>query len=246
MIVRYNNMPYITLSLFVGLLKMKRKFAVLLLLGAAPTAYADTGFSAEFFASNNTKEITVQSAYARLTGQEQHHLQRVFSNVLQRYHIEELKSGDILGIYRMSKDKDITADNTQYVYVGSSEDLSEQKIFSVAEILAITLHQDSVAVFIPESSKLGDVAVCFDSPQPSISTVIHQIHTKLPLSYSHGFSLHLVHEKRGFKYATVSEVEWLGSKINLKKIKHAFPAENITTQNGNAYLIYQNGKNERL
>jgi len=226
---------------------MKGKLIMsLLFLGLTHTAFADPEISAEFFASNNTREITVQSAYARLTGQEQHHLQRVISSVLQRYHVDELKSGDVLGIYRMSKDKDITADNTEYVYAGVSPDVSEQKIFSVAQILAITLHQDSVAVFIPASSSPGDVSVNFVSDQPSISTVIHQIHTKLPASYGHGFSLHLVNEKPGFKNAKVTAVEWLGSKLNLKKIKHAFPAETITTQNGSAYLVYQNGKNERL
>ncbi len=46
-----------------------------LFLFTANTAFANNESSVEFFASNNTKEINVQTAYDRLIGKEQSDLQ---------------------------------------------------------------------------------------------------------------------------------------------------------------------------
>ncbi|MDX2165380.1 MAG: hypothetical protein SFW07_08240 [Gammaproteobacteria bacterium] len=203
-------------------------------------------FSATMFVSNNTQEITVQSAYVRLTGQPQANLRNTVKSILDKYQLTSNKSDSILGVYRMSTDKDMTADNTEYVSENSSQPLSDKKIFSIAKALAITLHQDSVAVFILDQNAVGDVSVHFMSHKPGINEVINDVHKNLPALYSQGFSLHLVNTCCGFDHARVSEVEWLGSKINLTQIKRAFPAQHIVSQDGVVYLIYQNGKQEKL
>ncbi len=64
----------------------KRTISVMgfLFLFSANVAYADDKPSAEFFASNNTKEINIQTAYSRLTGLEQSQLQNSMIAILQK------------------------------------------------------------------------------------------------------------------------------------------------------------------
>ena len=207
-------------------------------------------FLATVYVSNNTQEITVPSAYVRLTGQPQADLRNTVKKILDKYSITSNTSGSILGAYRMSTDKDMTADNTEYVTANISQSLSDKKIFTIAKALAIKLHQDSVAVFIPEfipdQKTVGDISVHFMSHKPGINEVINEVHKNLPASYSQGFSLHVTNTCCGFDHAKVSEVEWLGSKIDINQIKQAFPTKNIVSQDGVAYLIYRNGKEETL
>jgi hypothetical protein len=216
-------------------------FGSVLFLFATTTAFANTEPSAELFASNNTHEISVQSAYARLTGPSQSDLKYSILQVLKKYNIKAGRSGSILGAYQMSTDKDMTADNTEYVYVTPSK-----QICFIAKALAISLHQDSVAVFIPDNTAIGDVAVNFGSHPLSIDEAIHLVSNKLPALYSQGFSLHLTHLNNDFNHEKVSEIEWLGSKIDINEIKQAFPNEKIRARDGTAYLVYEDGRKETL
>lgn len=217
-----------------------------LFLSAANIAFANNEVSTEFFASNNTKEINVQTAYARLVGKEQADLQKNMIFVLHKNHIEQGSFEDILGAYRMSSDKNITADNTKHFTASSHQNLPEEKIVNIAKELAITLNQESVAVLMPDQTMTGEIILCFTSQQPNVSELLNTIHEKLPLIYNQAFSLHLVDTQSGFDNAKVAEIEWLGNKINLADIKKAFPNGKINSHYGKVFLVYKNGKKEQL
>ena len=208
--------------------------------------FAGNIHSAEFFASNNTKEIDLQTAYHRLIGIEQSNLQNNMINVMQKNHVEQGKFEDILGTYRMSSDKNITADNTERFITSPGQNLSDEKVFSLAKELAVKLNQDSVAVFIPSQSGLGDITVSFTSHQPSINEAVNMLHDKLPELYNQAFSLHLIKKCGDFNNAKVTEIEWLGSKISLEAIKKVFPSEKIDSRYGKVFLVYQNGTQKQL
>jgi hypothetical protein len=216
------------------------------LLFATNIAFANEEPAVEFFASNNTNEISMQVAYNRLIGQEQDDLQNSMLNIFQKNDVKDGKFEDILGTYRMSSDQNMTADNTEKYNTAPQEPLADEKIFSIAQELAVSLHQDSVAVLIPDQSITGNITVSFVSSLPSINVAIKTLQDKLPPLYSQGFSLHLLKKQDDFDHAQVTEIEWLSSKINLEEVKKAFPLEKVDALNGRVYLVYQNGQKEQL
>lgn len=217
------------------------------LLSVSTVSYAASNPPVEFFASNNTHEIDVKTAYERLAGKAQRELSDNLIQMLQSNHIEQGKFADILGVYQMASDKNITSDNTEIFYASPLQHLSNKQIFSLAAQLANTLNQESVAVFIPSTqSAAGDVIVTFKSRKLGIAETINKIREKLPASYAAAFSLHLISECQGFNGVKVSEIEWLGSKANIDEIKKVFPGENISSHQGQAYLVYKNGQTEAL
>ncbi len=200
--------------------------------------------SVKFFASNNTKEITLQMAYARLTGVEQSLLRKSMIGILKERHIDRVKFENILGTYRMSTDKNMTADNT--VDFNTNQRLTDDKVFSIAKVMAINLNQDSVAVFIPKKSSIADVVVSFSSHQPKINEIVRVLHEKLSARYNQAFSLQLVSGSHDFEKAKVAQIEWLGSKLKLQEIKKAFPFEKINAEDGKVFLVYKDGHKEGL
>lgn len=207
---------------------------------AATITFAKNQSCVEFFASNNTNEIKIQAAYNRLTGKEQLDLQTSMINTLQKNHIEQGKFEDILGTYRMS------ADNTVLFFTSPYQILSDEKIFSIAKDLAVSLNQESVAVLIPDQSGIGDITVHFTSHKPSINETISMLRSKLPVSYNQAFSLHLDYTYDGFNKAKVTEIEWIGGQLDIAEIKKIFPLEKIDYQYGKAFLIYKNGDKKQL
>jgi hypothetical protein len=203
------------------------------------TSFASEASSIKFYVSNNTQEISPQTAYDRLMGKEQIELRNNTKILLEQNHLNLQKSGNILGVYQLSSDRDITADNTLYFYLTPNQSLSQQKIFSIAKLLAIKFKQESVAVFIPHQSALGEVTVRLSSHTLSMDKAISDLHQKLPSHYTHAFSLYL-HQAKVYK------VEWLGSKLNTNEIKRVFPRDKITAEKGDAFLVYQNGREEKL
>lgn len=202
--------------------------------------------SISFFASNNTHEIDIASAYQRLTGTEQHKLQNNIITILQKFHIEQGHFENILGMYRMSNNQHMTADNTEHFTSSPYQHLSNKMVFEIAKILALTLKQDSVAVFIPTKQvTMGDISVIFSSA-PTISEITTLVHDKLPASYSQAFSLHIADAHADFTNARVTEIEWLGSKLKFSEIKAAFPNDKISLHSGTVFLVYRNGHKQRL
>lgn len=202
--------------------------------------------SVEFFISNNTKEINLQTAFNRLSGSEQHKLQNKIINVLQKEHIEQGKFKNLLGTYQYSSKKN-TADNSELFVTSSYQKLPIKKIFRIAKQLANSLNQESVAVFIPsKQSGVGDTILKFKSHNYSINETIKIIHEKLPAQYSKAFSLHLNNNCSSFDNAIVKEVQWLGSKIKPQELRKSFPNEDIYFYHGNAYLVFKNGQKEQL
>lgn len=203
--------------------------------------------SIEFFASNNTNEIDLQTAFNRLEGDEQQALQLSTINLMQKNRLEQGSFEDLLGTYKMSTDQNITADNSEIYITSPYQNLSTEKVFMLAKQLANTLKQDSIAVFIPsKQAVIGDIIIKFKSHAYTINETINLIQSKLPAQYSQAFSLYLNHSCADFNNTTVNEIEWLGSKIKLDDIKKAFPLEDITYHYGKAYLVYRNGQKEPL
>jgi hypothetical protein len=225
---------------------ISNKIITFLLLFSLTTSTGFANSSIEFFASNNTKEINLPTAYERLAGKKQLDLQNSIIDIMQENHIEQGKEEAILGTYQMSSDQHITADNSEHFRTSPKQPLSDDKVFSLAKELAIHLKQESVAVFIPNQSTIGNITVSFTSHQPTIDEIINIIHEKLPHSYSQAFSMHLVNTRNEFNTVKVSEIEWLGSKIHLEDIQKAFPNEKINYANGNVFLVFQNGQKEPI
>jgi len=207
--------------------------------------FANNTNSVEFFASNNTNIIDLQTAYNRLNGNEQSALQNSIIHILQKNHVEQGIFEDILGTYQMSDGK-MTADNTEHFITSSYQKLPNEKIFSIAQDLAIQLNQDSIAVLIPDDSHLGEITVTFNSYQPHINELTNKIHDTLPEQYKKAFSLHLVKQCGSIADAKVAEVTWLGNMIHTDAIQKTFSSEKINLRYGKAYLIYKDGRIEQL
>lgn len=229
-------------------MKFAKIFAKIVgLLFLSQVAFAYDHNSIVFFSSNNTHEITVETAYERLRGEEQQNLQDNIISVMQKNHIEQGKLEDIIGAYTSSTSQSFTADNTDIFNTSPYQKLSNEKAFMLAQKLAIMLNQESVGVFIPtKESIIGDITVRFTTYQPTIIEAINLLQNKLPPAYSRAFSLHLNNKYSNFKEATVSEIEWLGSNLKLAEIKDVFPQEKVLYRYGSAYLVYKNGQKERL
>lgn len=202
--------------------------------------------SIEFFASNNTGTIDAEAAYQRLTGNEQRDLHNSFNTIMQKNHIEQGKSDDVLGAYQMSGDH-VTADNTETFISSPYQSISETQAFRIAQQMAKTLKQESVAVLIPSGHRqIAELQIRFTSRQPTITEAIAMLRTQLPPQYSQAYSLHLTNTCADFSTAKVTAVEWLGSQTNYDEVKKAFPNEDVTYQYGKAYLVYPNGKKAPL
>lgn len=203
--------------------------------------------SVEFFVSNNTGEIDLQTAFDRLEGNEQQELQNTIVNTMQKKHLEQGTFADLLGTYQMSNGQNTTADNSEGFITSPYQKISNKKVFDIAKELANTLNQESVAVFISSNkSPIGDTILKFKANQYSIDETIQLIHQKLPELYSQAFSLHLMNTCGGFHTTTVKEVEWLGSKVDPQEIQKSFPNDEIVSHNGKAYLVYKDGHKEPL
>ena len=210
-------------------------------------ALATETSSIEIFASNNTKEIDIKTAYKRLTSAPQQQLQKDIISVLQKNHFEEGTLYDILGTYQMASDNNQTGDNTEVFYTSPQQQFDHEKIISVAQQLASVLQQESVAVFIPNNTtQVGEIKMMFGDKLLSIADTIQLLQTRLPLTYNQAYSLHLSDEYAGYGKARVDSVEWLGSKVNLNTIQQAFPGTQISSRDGSALLVYSDGHTETL
>lgn len=210
-------------------------------------AFAQVTNSAEIFASNNTGHIHLPTAYHRLIGKAQQQLKETLTRLIQKQHLEQGSFDRLLGTYRMSSTQTVTADNTAVFMTSPYQVLSQQTLFDLAKAAAVALNQESVAVFAPsKEAKIGDVSMTFVGELPSVQQTIVMIGKKLPSAYSEAFSLHLKNTCGDYTQATVSSIEWLGSSIKLNTLKKAFPTNTFSSQHGEAYLVYKNGRTVRL
>lgn len=242
----------------------KHKLALILLASIILSSisnvlFAATEHSVKFFASNNTSEIDMPTAYQRLIGTQQAVLQVKVLAVMGKHFIQQVQIENDLGVYRLSSDQNITADNTEDFYTPADQPLSDERIFTTAKDLAIALNQESVAVFIPDqvlastnkfipqpTTFSGDLSITFQSHQPNVNEVMTLLHEKLPANYSESFTIHLINNSKDFNSAKVTKIEWLGSNFNLDDIKNAFPNEKMAFNHGTAYLVYQNGQKTQI
>lgn len=206
------------------------------------TAYAgtDSPNSVMFFVSNNTGNISISTAYSRVMGIDQSSLQSGVIQTMQNNNIQQGKFENILGMYKGF------ADNTEDFITSPYQRLSEQKIEALAKELAVVFNQQSVAVFIPDNSGVvGDITVTFNT-RHTFNEAEQILTSKLPAKYNKAFSMHLDPTYTGINAGIVTQIEWLGSTLDIQAIKNAFPNDNITTSYGKAVLIYQDGRIENL
>lgn len=221
-------------------------FCACILLLVTGVAYAQNNKSVEFFASNNTNEISLKTAYKRLLGQHQKDLRNEVIYVFQENHLEQSRQVNILGAYQMSHDKKVTADNSEKIITSPYEKLTNKKVFLIAKQLAERLNQESVAVLLPVNDTVAEVSVIFNSNKPRINKLINLLHMKLPEIYSQAFSLKLVNTCGGFENSKVAEIDWLGNKIKPNEIKNVFPTERMSVGHGKVFLVYKNGRKEKI
>lgn len=227
-------------------MRLVRSLLLIALITCANTAYAEQQRSVMFFASNNTGDIDVGTAYQRLKGQAQQDLQAQMITVIQQHHLEQGRASDILGAYDLASTNQVTADNTESFLTSPYQAISERETFRIAKELAVALNQESVAVFLPaKKGSSGEVSVVFTS-QPTINDAITAIRNNLPAAYSEAYSLHLAAGCVDVNNAKVQSIEWLGSKINYGDVKQAFPNDTVSYMNGTAYLVYQSGKKQPI
>lgn len=228
-------------------MKLIKNVVLIMMMTCANVAFADHLRSVIFFASNNTGDIDVGTAYQRLKGQAQQDLQAQMITVMQQHHLEQGRTSDILGAYDLASTNQVTADNTESFLTSPYQFISEREIFRIAKELAVSLNQESVAIFLPaKRGSAGEVSVTFVTQQPTVNAAVAAIRNTLPAAYAEAYSLHLVPDTVDVNNAKVQSIEWLGSKTNYGDVKQAFPNDNVTYMNGTAYLVYKNGKKQPL
>ena len=246
-LLHFNPQKYNLYPIFMHLrgITMKRPIIKLLILTAIISqgiAYADPGRSVEFFASNNTQTITLKKAYQRLTSTAQAELIDSTISFAQQKHLEQGSFSNILGTYQMTKDHNITGDNSEVYYASPYQIISRQKAFTMASQLAKKMNQESVAVFIPGKQKsIAEINVVLKSDNIHINDTIKFIKDRLSPKYATAFSL-TVNRSTDFNRATIIKIEWLGNHLNMNVIKRVFPNDRVSAKDGCAYLVFANGK----
>lgn len=217
--------------------------ALLVTISMIPLSYAsEPNNSPTLYMSNNTKQISIDKAYARLLSSDQLELENNVINILQKNQIQQGQFTTLLGVYKNY------GDNTKQFTFSPYEKISESSLNNIAHEIATSLHQDSVLVFIP--------GVCLETkeinielpknPELKFKQVFKIIHKNLDSNYTQNFSILLDNSYSGINKSTVTNIIWFGKNFDIAKLKKAFPNSKIKERCGNAYLIYQDGKQESL
>jgi hypothetical protein len=192
--------------------------------------------SIQFYYSNNNQILDIEKAYQRLTGKEQYELKKNAIRILQQQHMELGEFKSMLGAYTLQETQQFTAENAEIFFVSPLQKLSLPKTFLIASILAKQLDQESVVVFIPTNTNT------IAHVRPEAIQLIH----KLPASFTRAFTLNLKNTHSGFDSAEVYSIEWLGSNFNSSVIQNIFPFAKVLSENGEAYLVFNTGKYQKL
>ncbi|HHF7376081.1 hypothetical protein [Legionella bozemanae] len=202
--------------------------------------------SIQFYYSNNNQILDIEKAYQRLTGKEQYELKKNAIRILQQQHMELGEFKSMLGTYTLQETQQFTAENAEIFFVSPLQKLSLSKTFLIASILAKQLDQESVVVFIPTNTNtIAHIKLIFNCNKLTIPEAIQLIH-KLPASFTRAFTLNLKNTHSGFDSAEVYSIEWLGSNLNSSVIQNIFPFAKVLSENGEAYLVFNTGKYQKL
>lgn len=222
-------------------------FVSLIMLLLVNIAYGQAPVVVKFFVSNNTRAITLATAYARLGHKAQKKLENGVIGVMQLNHMEQGSYESILGTYQLADGGQITADNSEIFTTSPYQAISTDKAKKLAKRLSKVLHQQSVALFISDKTQgIGRVCVKFRGDKPSIVDLVNTIHGRLPLRYSQAFSLHLQNTRGNIDSVAVNSFEWLGSNLDSDLLAQVFLGQSIASQHGTAYLVYQDGVATKL
>ena len=188
----------------------------------------------------------MERAFQCLIGKEQHQLKKDATRILQRQHMELGEFKNALGTYTAQEKKIFTAENSEIFFVSPLQKLSQKKAFLVATILAKHLKQESVAIFIPnKTDSIAHIKLLFKHNKFTINEVL-QLIQRLPTSMKQAFTIRLKNLHVGFDFTEVQSIEWLGNDLNTTEIKHLFPFDTLLTDNGEAFLVFNNGRHQKL
>ena len=194
--------------------------------------------SVMFFASNNTGQINADEAYTRLIGNDQYNLTGSITQIMQERRVQQGKFDNVIGMYKNY------ADNTEVFSTSPNQDIAEPEVEFIAKKLANELKQETIAVFIPnETAKtIGEISVTFrPGREPNFRTAMIDLKRRLPAPYTEAFSMYLDPTYSGISQKKVAKIAWLGTKLNIERVKRAYPYARVDSKNGEAFLIDQNG-----
>lgn len=194
-----------------------------------------------FFYSNNTQIIDIKSAYYRLIGAEQIELKKISNKILNTQYIGSGQRNDFLGVYTMASNQMITAENSESFEFLPKKTWGKKQTILAAAALANRLEQESVAVFIhSDSNQTAELKLIFGLHRPTITETINLLSQRLPKSYTHAFSLHLMNTTGAMYRQKVRSVEWLGHFARASDVRKAFPHDKVSTKRGSSFLVYKN------
>lgn len=188
----------------------------------------------------------MEEAFHHLRGTEQKKLKKKALHILQKQHLELGKFKTTIGVYTYQNSSNTTAENAEIFYASPFQQLNKKNTLFISSILAKKLKQESVAVFIPNKSyKIAHLKVIFKDHKHTIQEVAQIIH-QMPDSFSKSYTLHLKNVHLGYHSAEVHSVEWIGNNLNSSYLKNRFPSDKVLSEHGEAYLIFNNGKYEKI
>lgn len=203
--------------------------------------HPSTIVASKIFVSNNKRIISSSEAYKRMSGKAQFKLVNNTITTLQNYHFQQGRMENVLGAYYMDSNNMITADNTLIFTTSPKETLKERRIFNTGVSLAKKFNQESVAVFIKNTSHRNtDTILEFKNPKPCYADIKMKIR-KLSDIGMLAFSVHFQNKSSRLDGNKISKIEFLTTPSKNQMLKNVFKKAEIKYEFGGAYLIYRDG-----
>lgn len=208
------------------------------------TSFANT----TLYFSNNQSVITPEVAFTRLESSPETQLEKQMVPVLQQAHVEQGQTKEVLGLYQMSQDQQITADNSIAFSFSPYQTLENSTIRSIAQSLAEKFNQDSVALVKTDknSGTIIDRQVCFNHNKPYLIDLISQIKEQLPDDYQIAYTIYIDGHPGTIENARVEKIEWIGKNLSTQELQDVFNQSTIKEYKGQAWLIYKDGRVQAL
>lgn len=175
--------------------------------------------SVKFYISNNTSKTSLAKAKHIVLGVEQEHLKKVVVDIFKEQGINISQAQNAIGAYTSINNVYRTYENTLIITTTKTQDISYAKIVMLGKILALRLHQENTAVFIPINT---EKTTCYILDLHASPKKINEfMKYKMPKYLSKSYSIHIN------KKLDVLKVEWLGENMDENKIKKIFPSDYI-------------------
>ena len=198
-------------------------------------------FAAKLFVSNNTNSISPVQAFKRLHDKVQSSLIFTAITSLQEGHYQQGRISSSLGNYVGSDDR-VTADNTLVFTTSPLEKRSKVQISEIAQKMANTFHQESVAVFL-SNKNAEDVDTTIYFKKRAISYADFQ--EKIPLLKSVGLDAYTLYlngnSSAKLEERQIVKIEFLSSKTKEAILSRIFSGNTVVSTPGDAFLVFEDG-----